>query len=64
MPNRIVVLKSGGTFTGKHIPNWMDFDRVYKVTETGVGTILNVGDTVKVPRDSISYVIMKKAHTK
>lgn len=64
LKERVVILNSGTFFKGHHAPNWQDFDKIFKVTDVGTTQFIEVGDMVKVPRNSINFDIIKKANTK
>jgi hypothetical protein len=60
---RTIVLKSGTFFKGHHSPNWQDFDKIFTVTDKGTNGFVEVGDVVKVPRDSIDFDIIKSVNS-
>lgn len=57
---RTVILRTGTYFKGTHSPNWQDFDIIIKVTDVGNNLHVDVGDVVKIPRNSIDFDIIKK----
>lgn len=54
---RIVVLTNGMSFAGRHVPNWVDFDKIFKVTDKRTIIATEVGDIVKVTRSEVLYQV-------